>query len=155
MKRAGEVVRQGDWSGPTVDSVDLDYGARSKRRMTLNCVNGTTALLDLPRPSEIADGDALRLEDGGLIAVRAAPEDLLRVTCDGAHALARIAWHIGNRHLPAEISGDWILIRYDHVIEKMLVGLGARTKRVSRPFQPEGGAYSHHGGHSHGDVAHG
>jgi len=123
--------------------------------MTLTCVNGATALLDLPRPSEIADGDALKLETGGLIAVRAAPEDLLRIACDDPRDLTRIAWHIGNRHLPAEIGGDQIFIRYDHVIETMLVGLGARATRVSRPFQPERGAYSHHGEHAHGAAEHG
>ena len=102
----------------------------------------------------LEDGDALVLEDGGLVAVEAAAEPLVEVTAPPA-ALARLAWHIGNRHTPAEIGGGRILVQRDHVIEDMLARLGARPAQVMAPFRPEGGAYGHgrtHG-HHHGGAA--
>ena len=91
------------------------------------------------------------MEDGGWISVAAAPENLAEVTCRDLHHLVRIAWHLGNRHLPTEIDGTTIYIRHDHVIEDMLRGLGAEVGPVERAFNPEGGAYGEHGGgHSHG-----
>ena len=95
-------------------------------------------------------GDGLKLEDGGIVEVRAAAEQLVEITATDAGALARLAWHLGNRHLPAEIGKARILIRDDHVIVDMLERLGAEVRRVQRPFNPEGGAY---GQHNH-DPAH-
>ena len=148
LPRAGTVLRRGTWSGETADSVRLDFDARSRRRLVLACEGGLSLLLDLPRPSALEEGDALKLEDGRLVAVRAAAEELLEVRCETQDALVRAAWHLGNRHLPTEIAEEALYIRYDHVIEEMLQGLGAETVRVSRPFQPERGAYA--GGHGHG-----
>ena len=147
LPRAGTVLRRGAWSGEPVDVVCLDYDARSRRRLVLTCDGGLSVLLDLPRPSALEEGDALKLDDGHLVAVRAAAEELLEVRCGAEAALVRVAWHLGNRHLPTEIAEDALYIRYDHVIEEMLQGLGAETARVSRPFQPERGAYA--GGHGH------
>lgn len=149
MPRAGTVLRQGDWSGEGTDAVSLDFEARSRRRLVLTCESGMRVLLDLPRPAAMAEGDALQLDDGRLVTVCAAPEELLEVRCESQAALVRAAWHLGNRHLPTEIAGERLYIRYDHVIEEMLHGLGAQTARVSRPFQPEGGAYAEGHGHSH------
>ena len=100
-----------------------------------------------------AAGDGLRLEDGRIVAVEAAPERLLEITCADERALARIAWHLGNRHLATEIGERTIHIRDDHVIADMVRGLGAEVRSVERPFNPEGGAYGHGAvhGHSHGD----
>ena len=100
-------------------------------------------MLDLPEAVALADGDGLELADGGWIEVRAAPEDLVEVTCRGG--LARVAWHLGNRHCPADIRADRILIRTDRVIEDMLLGLGASVTPVRAPFDPERGAYGRHG----------
>ena len=147
VPRAGAVLRRGAWSGDAVDAVRLDFDARSRRRLVLTCEGGLSLLLDLPRPSALEEGDALKLDDGRLVAVRAAAEELLEVRCDTHDALVRVAWHLGNRHLPTEIAEEALYIRYDHVIEEMLQGLGAETSRVSRAFQPERGAYA--GGHSH------
>ena len=143
MVRADTILPRGEWRGAAADTVILDYDARHRRRIVMKGQEGTDFLLDLPRPSAISEGDALRLEDGRLVVVRAAEEDLLEITCDSRHDLMRIAWHIGNRHLPAEIHEAVVFIRYDHVIEEMLKGLGAWTHRVRRSFQPEGGAYGH------------
>jgi urease accessory protein len=117
-------------------------------------------LLDLAKPQVLRAGDGLRLDDGRIVAVEAAPEHLLEITCD-LRALARIAWHLGNRHLAAEIGAHAIHIREDHVIADMVRGLGAKVRSVERVFSPEGGAYAasgvtaashfHHHHHDHGD----
>ena len=156
MIRADTVLERGTWEGEAVDTVVLDYDARHRRRIAMQGLHGFSFLLDLPRPVAISSGDALRLEDGRLIAVQAAEEELLEVTCDNRFDLMRVAWHLGNRHLPTEIHDAALFIRYDHVIEEMLKGLGAWTTVVKRPFQPEGGAYGQGSvmGHSHGPQDH-
>ena len=108
--------------------------------------SGLAFLLDLAESTVLRHGDGLVLEDGRIVEVRAKPEPLLEVRGRHAQHLARLAWHLGNRHLPAAIEASRILIRPDHVIAAMLVGLGATVTEVGAPFDPEGGAYagSHH-----------
>ncbi|MEK9673775.1 MAG: urease accessory protein UreE [Rhodospirillaceae bacterium] len=155
MLRATVLKRKGTWQGAAADTVVLDFDARHRRRIAMTGVGGLDFLLDLAEAEALADGDGLMLDDGRLVAVRAAAEPLLEVTCDDHAHLVRVAWHLGNRHLPTELLGDSLRIREDHVIEDMLVKLGARVAHVSEPFNPEGGAYGHgrtHGhdhGHSH------
>ena len=139
MLRATHIIPAGNWTAR--DTVTLAFDDRFRRRLRLVGDHGTEFLLDLAEAAVLRDGDGLKLEDGGLIAVRAADEDLIEITGDN---LARIAWHIGNRHLPAEIGPRRILIRDDHVIVDMLKGLGAQVRRVRAPFNPEGGAYGEH-----------
>lgn len=114
--------------------------------MTSN--GGTEFLLDLPNPLALKDGHVLALDNGGFIVVRAADERLLKVQSSNPRETARIAWHLGNRHLPAQIEADCIFIRYDHVIAEMLMKLGAEATEIQAPFEPESGAYSagHHNG---------
>lgn len=155
VMRATSAEPPGAWAGP-VDSVSLDYDGRFLRRRVLRTASGARVLVDLPKTTSLAHGAALRLEDGGLIEVIAAPEPLL----DVQGALTRLAWHIGNRHMPCQIEADRLLIQRDHVIRDMLAQLGAEVTEVTEPFTPEGGAYGHgrtHGhshehshGHSHG-----
>lgn len=128
------------------DSVTLDYDARHRRRIRLATDGGEEVLLDLPRAAAMADGDGLRLDDGRWLRVRAAPEALVEIRAADAVALARIAWSLGNRHLPAEIREGIIRIRPDPVIEAMVLGLGAAAAPVVAPFQPVGGAYDGTGG---------
>ena len=115
---------------------------------------GLEFLLDLDTATALRGGDALVLEDGRLVEVVAAPEPLVEIRgLDPAHLL-RLAWHLGNRHLPTQISGRGLRIRRDHVIEDMLRGLGARVTPIEAPFDPEGGAYAeatpaHDHGHLH------
>ena len=155
MLRVVELRKKGYWSGPAADTVVLGFHDRHRRRMSMSGCNGLSFLLDLARATVLRDGDGLVLEDGRLIVVRAAAEPLLRVTGRDATHLARLAWHIGNRHLPAEIRGDCILIQDDHVIAEMVRGLGGEAERIEHPFDPEGGAYAHgEGGHAH-DHGHG
>ena len=120
---------------------------------------GLVFLLDLAESAVLRHGDGLVLEDGRVVEVRAKPEPLLEVRGRDGHHLARLAWHLGNRHLPAAIEASRILIRPDHVIAAMLVGLGATVTAVEAPFDPEGGAYAaggngHPGAHPHGAGGH-
>ena len=140
------MARAGDWpTDKTVGTVSLDFDSRHRRRIRMSCDDGTNLLLDLEKATALLDGDGLATDDGSWIAVRAAPEELIEVTCKCAHELHRIAWHLGNRHCPAAIETDRILIRRDHVIEGMLIGLGAQVRGVKQSFDPEKGAYGDHG----------
>ena len=162
MLRAIEHSPASTWpADAAADSLTLDFDARHRRRLTLATALGEHILLDLPRAVAMADGDGLRLEDGRWLLVIAASETLIEVRAGDTANLARIAWHLGNRHLPAEIGEGVIRIRPDHVIEAMLERLGADVVHVSAPFQPEGGAYGgdqSHARHDHGhehDHGHG
>jgi urease accessory protein len=132
------------------DSLTLDFDNRHRRRIRLTTDSGAYVLLDLPKAVAMAHGDGLRLEDGSWLRVNAAPETLVEVHAVDATQLARIAWHIGNRHLPAQIMPRALRIRPDHVIEAMITGLGGVVTRVDAPFQPEGGAYGGQAMHGHG-----
>jgi urease accessory protein len=149
MLRATEIVVRGSWHGKPADIVHLDYDQRTRRRIALTGTGGLSFLLDLAKAPVLAAGDGIRLEDGRIVAVEAAPERLLAIACPDERALARVAWHLGNRHLAAEIAGRTIYIRQDHVIADMVTGLGATVRSVERPFNPEGGAYGH-GATTHG-----
>jgi urease accessory protein len=153
MLRATAVRPAGSWeAGAARDCVVLDFDARHRRRIVMRGEAGLDFLLDLPEAVALADGDALALEDGGLVRVKAAPERLIEVRAGEGMPLLRIAWHLGNRHLPTEILGDALRIREDHVILDMLLQMDARTALVEAPFHPEGGAYGlgrTHGHHHH------
>ncbi len=149
MQRAREIRRKGEWNGVAVDTVVLGYDDRYRRRMAMTGTDGLDFVLDMPKAAVLADGDALVLDDGCLVAVRAAAEPLLEITCADPVHLAKVAWHLGNRHLPTQIDGRRILIREDHVIADMVRGLGAEVNHVEAPFTPEGGAYSGGGHHHH------
>ena len=156
MLRATKIVPAGIWHGTPADVVRLDYDRRTRRRMTLVGGGGLSFLLDLSKAPVLGAGDGIRLDDGRIVAVEAAPERLLEIACSDERALARIAWHLGNRHLATELGDRTIYIREDHVIADMVVGLGAAVRPVERPFNPEGGAYGHGAvhGHSHGNHRH-
>lgn len=149
MIRATKVIRAGHWSGVATDTVLLAYDDRHRRRLAMKGARGVEFLLDLPEATTLRHGDGLVLEDGRMVEVKAKPEPLLTITAKDAHHLARLAWHLGNRHVPAAIERDRILIRPDHVLAAMLVGLGAEIAAIEAPFDPEGGAYAHNDGHGH------
>lgn len=144
-----EVLPGGGYSKRPVDRVVLDYDDRFRRRIVLKGEKGTRFLLELPEPRLLMDGDGLRLSDGQVIAVEAAPERLAEITCAHAHDLVRVAWHLGNRHLPTQLMDGKMRIREDHVIIDMVGKLGAHVKLLKAPFQPEGGAYGHGRVHGH------
>lgn len=156
MIRATRMFPAGEWSGIETDFVVLAHQDRHRRRLTLTGQRGLEFLLDLPRAVALRDGDGLVLEDGRIVKVRAAPEPLAEITAPDRATLLRLAWHLGNRHQPAELREGRIRIRRDHVIEAMIAGLGGTVKPVISAFEPEGGAYAEHGhgGHAegHGQV---
>jgi urease accessory protein len=162
MLRAIDVKPAGTWAPwDARDCVVLDFDARHRRRIVMHGEAGLDFLLDLPEAVALADGDGLCLEDGGLVSVKAAPERLIEVRAGEGIPLVRLAWHLGNRHLPTEILRDALRIREDHVILDMLRKLGAETAIIEAPFNPEGGAYGHgrthghdHGAHDHGGHHH-
>ena len=161
MAWATKVVRRSDRFGrDCADQITLNREQRYRRRIAMRTDAGRDFLLDLPEATCLADGDALLLDTGELIEVRAATEPLLSIRAADAVTLARIAWHIGNRHTPCEITPTTIYIQPDHVLAEMVVGLGGEVRDAQRPFEPEGGAYGgkgplarghhHHGGDGHG-----
>lgn len=150
LLHAQRLVPSGQWPADQCrGTVTLAYDDRHRRRLRLATDAGEPLLLDLPQTAVLADGDGLALTEGGFVAVRAAPEDLVEVTAATPALLARLAWHVGNRHVPAELAGERILIRDDHVIVAMVEGLGGRVRRVRVPFTPERGAYAAQGPHEH------
>ncbi|MBV9220891.1 MAG: urease accessory protein UreE [Methylobacteriaceae bacterium] len=169
MLRATSVKARGSWNGEVADSVVLDHDERHRRRITMTGTHGTGFLLDLAEAIMLRGGDALVLDDGRLVEVVAAPEPLVEIRCGDAEGLLRIAWHLGNRHLPLQIAAGRLRMRRDAVIEEMVRGLGAKVTAIEAPFDPEGGAYAvgvahhdhdhHHHGHGehphdHGDRHH-
>jgi urease accessory protein len=143
MRRLIRAAKAGTWTvGEAEGSLTLGFAERHRRRIRLTTDGGEAVLLDLPGAAALADGDGLAFEQGGWLAVRAAPEDVLDIEADGPAHLARLAWHLGNRHLPTEIERGRLRIAYDHVIEAMVRELGARCTRTRAPFQPEAGAYA-------------
>jgi urease accessory protein len=157
MLASSEVRIAGTWDvGTAVDTIVLDFDGRHRRRLTMTSEAGLTFLLDLPRATALRDGDGLVLSDGTVVRVRAAPEQLIEITAPDLAALVRIAWHLGNRHLPTQLLGDRLRIRKDHVIEEMVKGLGGDATMIEAPFNPEGGAFGpgtvrgHDHDHDHG-----
>src|SRR5882724_2453982 len=148
MIRATQVRGQYRWSEPPADTVVLDFGDRHRRRMVMTGTRGLEFLLDLESAVALRGGDALVLEDGKLVEVVAAPEPLAEIRGSDPQHLVRLAWHLGNRHLPTQITARGLRIRHDHVIEAMVKGLGARIIEIEAPFDPEGGAYAD-SGHAH------
>ena len=155
---AHAVAPAGSYDAATVaDTVVLDREDRHRRRMAMTGEGGLAFLLDLAEATVLQDGDGLVLEDGRIVRVRAAEEDVVTITAVSPAELVRIAWHLGNRHLPTELHPDRLVIRRDHVIEAMVEGLGGRLAPARAAFRPEGGAYGlgavH--GHEHGHESHG
>ncbi len=146
MPLGSKILRAGEWMG-AADHVVLDYDARLIRRKRLETAGGGSFMVDLPETVSLNEGDAFELIDGRIIEVRAAIEPVVIITGD----LPRLAWHIGNRHTPCEVTKTHLVIRRDPVLENMLRGLGASLATQIAPFRPEGGAYGFGRtfGHSH------
>ena len=154
MIRATAVRPAGD--GTVDDRVLIDFDRRHRRRILLTTEGGEEVLLDLPEAVRLRDGDRLSLEDGRTVLVQARPEELLDIHAPDPVSLVRIAWHLGNRHLPVQVvspdaGGGHLRIRADHVIADMVRGLGGHVAPVSAPFDPEAGAYAGGGHHHHDD----
>ena len=145
MRRAIAVHRRGEWpEEAALDTLTLAYVDRHRRRIRLTADSGEACLLDLPTAHHLIDGDGLELDGGDYLRVRAAPEPVFDIEAAEPSDLLRIAWHLGNRHLPLQVAGERLRIQADHVIAEMVVGLGGRITRQEAPFDPETGAYHEH-----------
>jgi urease accessory protein len=147
VRRAIAVHPRGHWpQEQAVDRVTLAFLDRHRRRIRLVADSGEAFLLDLPRAQRLANGDGLELDDGAYVRVEAAPEKVIEISAADRETLLRIAWHLGNRHLPLQVAGETLRIRDDYVVAEMVMALGGRIARLDAPFDPEIGAYA---GHSH------
>jgi urease accessory protein len=164
MRRAIEAVPRDTWPlKRRIGTATLDLDHRHRRRIRLETDTGEEFLLDLREARVLSPGDGLILDNGDVVEVQAAPERVCDVTAESPAALARLAWHLGNRHLPVEIRGHALRIRDDHVIVAMLRGLGATVVQLRASFTPEAGAYAqaqaeahaHDHGHAHDHREHG
>jgi len=150
LTRTEKVLPAGSWDATEeIDRVLIDYDRRFRRRIVLMTVLGAEVLIDLPQAVRLRDGDGL-LVATGVVRVCAQAEELMEIHAHGDAELIRIAWHLGNRHLPVQLLGDRIRIRSDHVIGQMIEGLGGHVDLIQVPFDPEAGAYAG-GGHQHHD----
>lgn len=138
--------RVGEWGDTAFDHCELSYDERFLRRKVLHMAQGAQFLVDFEHTVSLNHGDAFELSDGRFVSVIAANEELIEVR---GPDLVRLAWHIGNRHMPCQIDPDRLVIQRDHVIRDMLVQIGAQLREICAPFTPEGGAYGHGRTHSH------
>ncbi|GBQ23666.1 urease accessory protein UreE [Acetobacter estunensis NRIC 0472] len=158
MTRVIEILPAGGWDvAQATDVFAADYEGRHRRRMMLGLRSGEKVLLELEHARLLQAGDGLKLDDGRIVRVEALPEKLMEVTAHDPLHLMRLAWHLGNRHLPAAIDAQRILVRQDHVIADMIRGLGGHVHEVEAPFDPESGAYTARAAshdHAHGEEHH-
>jgi urease accessory protein len=152
VRRAQQVLRSGGFRrADAIDRVVLDADERYRRRAVLTSETGAKFLLDFAEVTPLHDGDGLVMDDGTIVVIVAKPEPLVEIAAGadaaersaGAAGIARLAWHLGNRHAEVEIAGDRLRIRRDRVLEEMLARLGAVLTPLDAPFEPERGAYRH------------
>jgi urease accessory protein len=130
--------------------LQLPFDSRQKSRLRTRLVSGEEVALLLPRGEILRGGDLVTASDGRVIEVLAEPEKLLHVESE---SLPKVAYHLGNRHVPVQVGNGFLRIAEDHVLEEMLRKLGAKVSHVEAPFEPEAGAYA--GGHQHDEMGHG
>ena len=135
-------------------TLQLPFEARQKSRLKTKLVSGEEVGLMLPRGEILRGGDLVTASDGRVIEVLAEPEKLLHVECGGPAALAKAAYHLGNRHVPVQVGEGYLRLAEDHVLEEMLNKLGAKVSKMEAPFEPEAGAYAG-GHHQHDEMGHG
>jgi urease accessory protein len=150
MPRATRVLAAADRQNRTVvDTVILDYAQRSARQIAVTGVKGGAFVIDLHEPRRLRTDDLLLLDDGTLVEVVAAPEPLIEARAVDLAALARLAWHLGDRHVPVQVLPNRLRAQRDGTIEALLKSLGAKVMLIDAPFEPEGGAYTASHGHDH------
>jgi len=155
MLRVVRVVHSASSNARQIDSLILKPDQRRLQTGHFTGVNGTQIGAMLPEAVVLRNGDALELDDGSIVDVVIEPEPLIEVRGSDLTHLARLAWHVGDRHVPVQIFPNRLRMRPDGGLEEMLKKLGARLTSIEAPFDPEGGAYAHHVDHGHGhDDAH-
>lgn len=154
--RGSTILPAGSWDAAREsDRIIADHDQRHRRRLLLRTQSGNELLLDLPRAQHLRDGDAIACDDGGVVRIVSSPERLLEITAESPRALLRLAWHLGNRHLPTSLTAQCLLIREDHVIADMVRGLGGSVRAIEAAFDPETGAYDAPAHHREHDDDHG
>jgi urease accessory protein len=156
MIRATKVLSAGHWDrAQETDKIELPHDGRHRRSIAMRGAGDTVFLLDLADTTMLRDGDGLQLDDGRVVRVIAAAEPIVEITGE-PHLLARLAWHLGNRHVPAQIIADRIRIGRDPALEEMAAKLGAKVVHIEAPFDPDSDAYAHeeHAGRAHHDHDH-
>ena len=146
-------VRRAAYELKVGGALKLPFEQRQKSRLRTHLVSGEEVGLMLPRGEVLRGGDLVTASDGRIIEVIAQPEPLLHVECATPAALARAAYHLGNRHVPVEVGVGYLRLAPDPVLREMLAGLGASLREIEAPFEPEAGAYG--GGHRHEEMGHG
>jgi urease accessory protein len=156
MVRATSVLAAADrHDRPVIDTVILDYAQRSAQKITVSGVKDGVFEIDLLQPARLRTDDILVLEDGSLVEVVAAPEPLIEARAVDVAALSRLAWHLGDRHVPVQVLPNRIRAQRDAAVEALLKSLGAKVAMIEAPFEPEGGAYASSGhDHAHHDHGH-
>jgi len=139
-------------------TLTLPFDTRQKSRFRASCDNGIELGVKLPRGQVLRDGEYLQAVDGQVICVKAADETVSEAHTTDALLLARVCYHLGNRHVPLQISNGFVRYVHDHVLDDMVKSLGINIKVTEAPFEPEAGAYghatTHSHSHSHGSEAH-
>ncbi len=155
MIRATEVLPSGHWDRASeTDTIELPHDGRHRRRIAMRGEKDTVFLLDLAEAAMLRDGDGLKLQDGRVVRVISAAEPVMEIAARDPRDLARIAWHLGSRHVPAQMLADRIRIGRDDALEELVVRLGAEVSRLDAPFDPEGGPYAEETAHAHGHHTH-
>ncbi len=154
------IVRKRASSPAHVDDIlTLPFEQRCKSRLRTTLVSGEEVGLFLERGTILRGGDCLAADDGRVVRVESAAEDLMEVRAGDAQSLARAAYHLGNRHTPIQIGDGWIRFAADHVLAEMLLRLDVQTSALAASFEPEPGAYAaghhqHSGEAKHAGVIH-
>ncbi len=139
---------------PVADTVILGHEQRSAQKLTVTGAKGTVIDIDLHMPVRLRTDDLLVLEDGTLVEVVAAPEPLIEARAADLAGLSRLAWHLGDRHIPVQVLPNRVRARRDAAVETLLTSLGAKVTMIDAPFEPEGGAYALSLAHDHGQHGH-
>jgi len=160
MPRASSVLHASHrHDRPVADIVILDSEQRNARKVTVTGAKGTVIDIDLDMPARLRTDDLLLLDDGTLVEVVAAPEPLIEARAADLAGLSRLAWHLGDRHIPVQVLNNRVRARREPAVEALLASLGAKVTMIDAPFEPEGGAYAlsqahHHGAHGHAHHDH-
>ena len=143
------VNASGDRTGDTIDTLTLDFDKRQRSRLRAVLDSGEEIGVMLPRGTVLRSGDLVRADDGALVRIRAAAENVSTARTADPRELARACYHLGNRHVPLQIADGWVRYCHDHVLDDMVRGLGLAVEVENAPFEPEPGAYGHSHSHSH------
>jgi urease accessory protein len=139
---------------PVADTVILDYAQRSAQKVSVTGAKGTAIDIDLHLPARLRTDDLLVLDDGTLVEVVAAPESLIEARASDLAGLSRLAWHLGDRHIPVQVLTNRVRVKREAAVETLLTALGAKVTMIDAPFEPEGGAYALSQAHDHGAHGH-